>query len=232
MNNPTRVHYIQHVPFEDLGYIATWLTTQERFAISSTKTYLNNPLPNTSEFDWLIVMGGTMSVNDEQVHSWLKPEKQLIKKAIEEGKVVLGICLGAQLIASAMGAKVYPNQHKEIGWWPVSHSLPAGTSTDAVQEAIVFQWHGDTFELPHGAKRVATSEACLNQAFTIGSKVLALQFHLEATTDGITQLYNSCKTEIAEEMYIQQPEMLIDAQKITASNSLMNDILQNLPSQI
>ncbi|MBE9013449.1 type 1 glutamine amidotransferase, partial [Pseudanabaenaceae cyanobacterium LEGE 13415] len=192
-----RVHYLQHVPFEGLGSIATWMTKQNHL-LSCIRLYANDPLPAVDDFDWLIVLGGPMNIDEEEQYPWLIVEKQLIKQAIEQKKIVLGICLGAQLIADALGAKVYAGQHKEIGWFPIR-------TTEAVQQShalgflpaqlTVFHWHGDTFELPEKATRLAYSEACLNQAFLYNEKVLGLQFHLEMNRQSVQQIIENCASE-------------------------------------
>ncbi|WP_200821297.1 type 1 glutamine amidotransferase [Oceanicoccus sp. KOV_DT_Chl] len=118
-----RAHYLQHVPFEGLGSIETWLHTAG-YDISSTKLYAAESLPALDGIEMLIIMGGPMSVNDEEQYPWLGNEKTFIQQAIDSGIPVLGICLGAQLIASAMGAKIFANPVKEIGWFPIT-SVPA-----------------------------------------------------------------------------------------------------------
>ena len=138
-----RAHYLQHVPFEGLGSIESWLQTAG-YTITSSQLYQSDDLPNPQDIDMLIVMGGPMSINDEQDYPWLVTEKRFIKQVIDLGKPVLGICLGAQLIASVLGARVYPNAEKEIGWFPVNR---VGTSQDSVflfpEEMPAFHWHGN-----------------------------------------------------------------------------------------
>jgi GMP synthase-like glutamine amidotransferase len=201
-----RIHYFQHVPFEGLGYIQTWL--QERMAeVSRTRAYANDALPCLDEIDGLIVLGGPMSVNDTDAHPWLEAETRCIAEAIALGKPVLGICLGAQLIAKALGAKVYANPQKEIGWFPVYRTaepidwLPARLD--------VFHWHGETFDLPLGAVRLASSSACANQAFALGDNVLGLQFHMEVTAESVQELVNNCADELATGgAYVQSAELI------------------------
>ena len=113
-----RAHYLQHVPFEALGSIESWLQNAG-YEISCTQFFNSVELPEIADIHFLIVMGGPMSVNDEQKHPWLTTEKRFIKNTIEAGKPVLGICLGAQLIANSMGGEVFQNAEKEIGWFPV-----------------------------------------------------------------------------------------------------------------
>ena len=113
-----RIHYFQHVPFEGLGSIEDWIRS-EGYDLFSTRFYRNDPLPELDRIDWLIVMGGPMGANDDHIYPWLAAEKKFIGEAIKKGVRILGICLGAQLIASVLGARVYPNAHKEIGWFHV-----------------------------------------------------------------------------------------------------------------
>jgi GMP synthase-like glutamine amidotransferase len=176
-----RIHFIQHVPFEPPGFLLEW--AKGRGAdISFTHFYLPDAtLPDTLP-DMLVVMGGPMGVYDAL--PWLADEKAYIHRAVDAGKKVLGICLGAQLIAHVLGAKVYPHTEKEIGWWPVNltnegeeHSL----ISHFPEVLTVLHWHGDTFDLPENTTLLATSAACRHQAF-INNKgnAIGLQFHLEA----------------------------------------------------
>ncbi|MFZ3157950.1 MAG: gamma-glutamyl-gamma-aminobutyrate hydrolase family protein, partial [Smithella sp.] len=176
-----RAHYLQHVEFEGLGSIASWLEA-DGYEITNTRLFESAKFPNLKEIDLLVVMGGPMSVNDEDDFPWLVSEKQFIREAINSGKPVLGICLGAQLIASAAGAKVYSNPVKEIGWFPIYGISSQDVSIFSFPPSVkVFHWHGETFDLPSGAIRLAKSDGCENQAFQIGKPVIGLQFHLETT---------------------------------------------------
>ncbi len=112
-----RAHYLQHVPFEGLGSIEPWLI-DAGYTITSTHLFETAEFPEPDDFDLLVVMGGPMSINDEAVYPWLTPEKRFLRQVMETGKPVLGICLGAQLIAGCLGAKIFPNEEKEIGWFP------------------------------------------------------------------------------------------------------------------
>lgn len=178
---PLRIHLLQHVPFEGPGSLAAW-ALEAGHVLSEHALFSGTPLPSLEAFDWLIVMGGPMSVSDDAGYPWLGEEKRFLLKAIESEKTVLGICLGAQLIASVLGARVYPNAQKEIGWYPVSRTAAGETDPWCASLAgnpTVFHWHGDTFDLPEGATHLAYSEACRHQAFRYGPRVLGLQFHLE-----------------------------------------------------
>ena len=150
------IHYLQHVPFEGLGSIANWVG-QAGHNLTGSRLYAGEALPDPAALDWLIVMGGPMGVHDERHHPWLTREKQLIEQAIGQEKTVLGICLGAQLIADVLGARVYANEHREIGWFPVrrtSEAADCALGRVLPEQVEVFHWHGDTFDLPAGGKRL------------------------------------------------------------------------------
>ena len=116
-----KLHYFQHVPFENLASIELW-AKNNNFHISSTKFYQDYNSVNIDTIDWLVIMGGPMGIYQDNLYPWLTKEKKYIEKAIKENKIVIGICLGAQLIADVLGAKVYKNKYKEIGWYPVFKS--------------------------------------------------------------------------------------------------------------
>lgn len=199
---PKRVHVFQHAPFESLGYIENWLSAQAA-QIQYTRFYESYEFPNLQDVDLLVVMGGPMSVNDEEQYPWLRQEKAYLKQAIEFGLPILGICLGAQLIASALGARVFPNTHKEIGWFPVNPVKNHGDVFRFDRPISVFHWHGETFELPAGAVLLAQSEACKNQAFQMGKNIIGLQFHLETTMETADLLIQNCREELTHDPYIQ-----------------------------
>ena len=155
-----RVHVLQHVPFEGPGRIAAWLAARSAEVTTTRLFEADAALPPAGAFDVLIVLGGPMSANDEAALPWLRQEKRLVAAAILSGKAVLGICLGAQLMAAALGARVYPAQHKEIGWFPVQGCAPQDGSFAFPATAEVFHWHGETFDLPDGAVHLARSAAC------------------------------------------------------------------------
>jgi GMP synthase-like glutamine amidotransferase len=188
-----RLHYLQHVPFEDLGIIEEWATARG-FEIRVSQLFNHDPLPAFEHVDWLVVMGGPMGIYDHVEHPWLVAEKAFIKQAIDAGKTVLGICLGAQLIADALGAKVYPGPQKEIGWFPIERS-PAAPKL-LPEKLMVFHWHGDTFDLPEGAVHLASSSACSNQGFIYNHRVIGLQFHLETTPKSMEALIENCGEEL------------------------------------
>jgi GMP synthase-like glutamine amidotransferase len=220
-----RFHCLQHVSFETPGLLADAIL-ERGYALRITDLSLGDVLPSTADFDALIIMGGPMSVHDEDSCPWLKAEKELIAAAIGEKKKVLGICLGAQLIAEVAGGRVYPNPQKEIGFWPVywtraAESLFAGIQGQGSVPAIgqrplvtnAFHWHGETFDLPPGAVLLASTPACPNQGFMLGDHVLGLQFHPEVTPGIIRAMIDHEGHELTDAPYIQTAaEMLQQAE--------------------
>lgn len=230
-----RIHYFQHVPFEGLGSIADWIR-RKKHALSGTRFFSNEKLPEIDPIDWLIVMGGPMGIYDIDPYPWLNAERKFIETAISRGKVVLGICLGAQLVADALGAKIYQNRHKEIGWFPVTffpQEDPSGFFDVFPEKLSVFHWHGDTFDLPPGASLIASSDACVNQAFTFNDQVFAFQFHLESTEESVRELIRHCGDEIKIGPYIQSSgEMLSEKSRFQDINKLMDSILESIESRV
>jgi len=223
-----RAHYLQHVPFEGLGSIDPWLRNTG-YEITSTLFFESSELPKHSEIDFLIVMGGPMSVNDDNQFPWLVLEKKFIRNVIESGKPVLGICLGAQLIASAMGAQVFPNPVKEIGWFPVEAVSSNSNSVFEFPPSIeVFHWHGETFSLPTGAICISRSKGCENQAFQIGVSVIGLQFHLETTPKSAREIVCNCRDELIPSQYVQTEEEILSAKP--ESYNLINQLMSNILS--
>lgn len=202
-----RIHVLQHVDFEGPAAIEDW-ARRSGHAIRSSRLDKGEALPNIAGFDLLVIMGGPMSVNDEESCPWLKEEKALVRSAIESGRSVLGICLGAQMIANAMGASVYRGREKEIGWFPVRGVTASGVGALFPETFTPLHWHGETFDLPAGAVRLAETDAVPNQAFQLGSAI-GLQFHLEATPESVQQVVDNAAHEIESGKPFQQ-----SAQKI------------------
>lgn len=205
-----RIHYLQHVYFEGLGSMEAEFR-HRHYPITATRFYQHETLPCTDDFDVLIIMGGPMGVNDEDQYPWLKTEKIFIKHAIEQNKVVLGICLGAQLIAQILGAKVYKNHSKEIGWWPIQRRdeiHPSSLAQVFSPPCEVFHWHGDTFDLPAQSIAIAHSAACTNQGFIYQGRVIALQFHLETTLESANALITHCHDDLDASPWVQSAEQI------------------------
>ena len=221
-----KVRVLQHVPFEGLGSLETWLS--ERGAdVHYTRFYESSALPNPRAVDLVIAMGGPMSVNDERDYPWLKPEKVFVHEAIRRGLPVVGVCLGAQLIASALGARVYANAEKEIGWFQIKAADADGDVFRFPRQATVFHWHGETFDLPPGAVRLAGSSVCENQAFQIGKNVIGLQFHLETTPGMADLLIRNCRGELVDGAYIQTEQAMraVPESAYVEINKLMDKVL-------
>ena len=226
-----KIHWLQHLPFEGLGSMGAYFR-QKGFPSTSTHFYLNQQLPDIDSFDWLIIMGGAMSANDDAEYSWLTAEKTFIRKAIDCGKVVIGVCLGAQLIAAALGVKVYRNKYKEIGWFDIMPSNDAKKTilSDCFAETQdAFHWHSDTFDLPKGAIHLASSQACKNQGFIIDNRVVGFQFHLETTFKSAKDLIDNFSDELNGDKYVQsESEMLSDMSRFDKINKVMCSILDKL----
>ena len=224
-----RAHYFQHVPFEGLGCIRPWLVAAG-YEVTCTRFFESADLPQLKEIDFLIAMGGPMSVNDEEELPWLVAEKRFIRRALEAGKPVLGICLGAQLIASALGARVYPNELKEIGWFPL-RGIGGGADRFRFPGTIqAFHWHGETFDLPPGAVHLARSDGCENQAYQIGRIAIGMQFHMETTPEAAEKLVVNCRAELTPSRYVQSERELLQAPagNYRAVNGLMVELLSFL----
>lgn len=211
-----RVHVLQHVEFEGPAAIEGW-AVQAGHPLAKSRLWEGDALPDLAAFDLLVIMGGPMSVNDEESCAWLKQEKALVRNSIESGRAVLGVCLGAQMIASAMGARVYRGREKEIGWFPVRRVSSSGVGALLPEIFTPLHWHGETFDLPAGAVRLAESEAVPNQAFELGSAV-GLQFHLEATPASVQELVANAGHEIQSGKSFQQnpQEILARTQQVSS----------------
>ena len=225
-----RAHVFQHVPFEGLGQIAPWLQ-RAGFQLSWTRFFDSWELPDPATVDFLIVLGGPMSVHDEARHLWLGAETNFIREFIATAKPMLGICLGAQLLAHALGARVYPARAKEIGWFPITGVPRAGPSSAFTFPAAVdvFQWHGETFDLPPRAIHLARSSVCEHQAFQLGSAI-GLQFHLETTPESARALIENARHELVPAPFIQSATDLLAAplEKYQDTHRLLDQLLAYL----
>lgn len=221
-----RIHALYHVDFEELSFIKQWADNRGHL-ITVTRFYENDPLPAQDSFDWLVVMGGPMSIHDESDFQWLADEKAFIQQSINDGKTVIGVCLGAQLIADSLGAKVAPSGIKEVGWLPIqlteqglAHPLLADLPRN---EFTVFHWHGDGFECPKGATPIATSHTWANQGFIyqtpkhaeLDTWVIGWQCHFEVTNKSMVDMVSHGQTYIQEAM-IDYPDSVQAADEILA----------------
>ncbi|MDO9098642.1 MAG: type 1 glutamine amidotransferase [Candidatus Methanoperedens sp.] len=221
-----RIHSLEHEPFEGLANIGVW-AKKKGHSISRTLLFNNEELPEMNDFDWLVIMGGSMNIYEEEKYPWLASEKNFIAEAIANKKIVLGVCLGSQLIAEVLGGRVSKNRYKEIGWFPVSLTKDAKNSSifsALPSKFMAFHWHGDTFKIPSGAARIAESEGCAAQAFEYG-RVIGLQFHLEYSAGSINLMFKNCGDEIVKEKYIQNPDEIVSRISTVFEIQILLDLL-------
>ena len=223
-----RIHYLSHVPFEQLGAMQAWFL-QRGMVISHSLLFEGASLPEADDIDVLVVMGGPMGADDDAQYPWMEQEKALIKTCIAAGKKVLGICLGAQLIARVLGAPVTSNPDKEVGWFPV-YPTTAGKDDSIgklfTPQANVLHWHGDTFGIPNGAVHLLESQGCRHQAFRYGDHVLALQFHLELEAENAAALCDACPEDLEEGRWVEDRTTLLqDAQRFEDARNLLGRVL-------
>ena len=227
------IHYLQHVPFEGLGSIENWAITHGH-QLTQTRLYAGDPLPPLERFDLLVIMGGPMSIHDEAEHVWLKAEKWFVNQAIEAGKPILGICLGAQLLAEALGATVTAMAQREIGWYPLELNREFADSNlgQRLTPSITpLHWHGEHFSLPDGAQSIGASAACAQQGFIWQDRLIGLQFHLEATRLSTEALIENCADELDSSPWVQDAQAILDDEgRFIDANRLMRIILDHLQS--
>lgn len=224
-------HFLLHAPFERPGFILSWARLRRLPAVFY-HLYKGEPLPCPDPEDWLVVMGGPMSVHEERKYPWLGKEIHTIEIAIAGGRRVLGICLGAQLMAAALGASVGPNPDKEIGWHEVRLLPGAGKASlfaGFPERWMAFHWHGDGFAVPVDGRHLASSLACAEQAFEYGGRAVGLQFHLEVSESDISRFITHGGDELVKGPFIQSPaDMLGRARWIRETHRLLGRLLENL----
>ena len=208
-----------HAFFEKPGYISNW-AEQNDFEIEEIHCWKSPEYPDPRDVKRLLIMGGPMGVYETKKYPWLIDEIKFIRAVIDAGNKVLGICLGSQLISTAMGAKVYSNDQPEIGWFEIvwneaayKHPLSYGVSS----HSKVFHYHGDTFDLPVNAVLLASSRGCKHQAYALGNNVLALQFHMEVNHELLEDmLFHG--DELVPDTFVQNKKQIQDG---------IYDVMQN-----
>ncbi|MXN90470.1 amidotransferase [Flavobacterium sp. Sd200] len=229
-----KLHILQHVHFEGPGHILRWAENHD-IEVSYTRLYEDNfSFPDLALFDILIIMGGPMSVNDKLLLPWINDEMAFIKHCMDTNKPMLGICLGAQLIAAVLGADVVSAKNKEIGWYEVKNAVlsekwPWKLFNDS---QLVFHWHGEQFEIPENAYGTLASVANSNQGFIFRSNVIGLQFHLEATVDSIEHLLTYASEDLTDNTFVQTKEEIrsLTPDNVLRSNIILEQILDRLIS--
>jgi len=224
-------HWVQNVSFEDAAHVGDWAIARG-YEVTRTRLYADEPLPEIGEIDALAIMGGPMNVYQHRDFPWLVPEKRFIEQALRAQIPIIGICLGAQLIADVLGARVVQNREIEIGWHEM-RLTEAGRSEPMCaglpEQFTAFSWHGDTFAIPVGAVHLASSEACENQAFIYNSNVLALQFHLEYSVESIEKMLAHCSSELVPSPFVQdQGHILAGLDQVVQTQRLLNALLDSL----
>jgi GMP synthase (glutamine-hydrolysing) len=217
------IYILQHVPFEKAGFIEIWAKSKCHKTIT-VEFYNAFSLPEIKDVDFLVILGGPMSVNDERKFGWLRKEKRFIEGYLKVNKPVLGICLGAQLIANVLGSKIYTGKYKEIGWFDVFFKLNIEHSVKNIlpEKLKVFHWHSETFDIPAGAVNFAESKAFPNQAFIYGKNAVALQFHLEMTSDSIKDILSNCEDDLqGKSPYLEDKHQILNNLELTGGTHLL-----------
>jgi GMP synthase-like glutamine amidotransferase len=225
-----KVLILQHGAHVDAGSILNWCAKRNA-EISFIKLYESNPqFDLTEKFDLMVILGGIMSVNDENEFAWLSSEKIFIRQMIESNIPILGICLGAQLIATALGVTVSANPESEIGWHSVRKTSNVKNVFQFPEALEVFHWHNETFQLPPNAIRFAESDACNNQGFQIGDRVIGLQFHPEVTLETIGLWIEDEGSSLQPSQFVQTSEKmkLLAEDLLPAGQKLLDLILDYL----
>lgn len=222
-----RFALITHADHEGPGHIAAWLTARGA-ALSEHRFADGAALPPLATLAGLVVLGGPMGVYERERHPWLDDERAAVGAALAARLPVLGICLGAQLIAAALGARVAPGPRKEIGWYEVTRAAEATASPFAAAapaRITTFHWHGDGFALPPGAVRLFSSAACREQGFAIGTQVLALQFHPEVDAAMVARWARVGADELDGAPGVQSPAALLAGVGAAADGHALLDAL-------
>jgi GMP synthase (glutamine-hydrolysing) len=204
------IHYFQHVPYEGPANLEAW-ARKSGHATTITRLFRGEDFPDPSTVDWLIVLGGPMSVHDEARYPWLSREKQYIQRVLKQEIPVLGVCLGAQLLAESLGGAVRRGAQREIGWFPVHWTESASLSTawcGLPDPFVPFHWHAETLVPPPDSIVLARSGACPVQAFEWRGRAWGLQFHLESTAQSVDLLIRNCSDDRIPGPYVQKDKEL------------------------
>jgi len=226
---------ISHASFEKLGYIETW-ANKKNHIIRKVNPYRGETLPKIDDFDFIIIMGGPQSTLQIEDAPYLVDEIEFIKEALKLNKCILGICLGAQLVAEASGAKTKPSPHQEVGMYLVE--LLDDAKKDPVFQHFpnkfeAMHWHYDMPGLPEGAALLARSEGCPRQAFCYGDRIYGLQFHFEMTESLLAGMVENCLSDLVEKgKYVRPVKEILetDCSEINLKLENVLEYLSNLPN--
>ena len=225
-----RIHIIQHLAHEHAASIIDWAKKNNHVLSYTCLFYEQFAFPSTEEFDMLIILGGTMGAYEEEKFSWLSVEKNFITKAVEANKLVLGICLGSQILAEALGSKAYPHLEKEIGFFPIyktADGIQDPSLKDIPGSWTVFHWHGDTFDLPEGATHLFFSDACKNQGFKKGS-CYGFQFHGEINNELLLAMISHERSELRKNSFVQSETEILTYTVIDENIKYFNSFLDEI----
>lgn len=231
------LHVFQHVPFESPGVIPDW-GWERGLRVNRTRYYLEEQTPPAESVDLAVVLGGPMGVDEEAEHPWLREEKRLLEELVGEGTPILGICLGAQLLADVLGADVRTSATPEIGWFPVSMTPGAASyppTADWPDTLEVLQWHRDTFEVPEGGDLLAVGDDGSSQAFVLDERFVGLQFHLEMGPSDVERLlYNVPGGDLPEDgERVQSPRRIREgARRAGRLHGYLYGLLDGLVDQV
>lgn len=228
-----RLHFLEHDPIDIRQNNITIWAEKKGYSVDWTDVFKGAKLPAQKDFDWLIVLGGSQHVWQEQEHPWLVAEKRFISETLAQDKIILGICFGAQLLAETLGGRVFSSKHEEIGWHEVTVSDEGKGSyllKNMPWKFLTFHWHSDHFTLPPGCTRLAFSEPTANQAYTVkNSRVAGLQFHPEYTIELIQYFANDYGHEWQKNQYVSGKEAVLSKTKqIPETYRLMEMLLNNM----
>lgn len=227
-----RIVSLEHAEAEGAGKIARWAELRGH-ALAVVRLDLGEPLPAHASYELLVIMGGGMNVYQDRDFPWLPAERRFVAEAIELGKAVLGVCLGAQLIADALGARVVQNPVKEIGWFPIRWLARPALVAGFPAECLAFHWHGDTFSLPPGAQHLAESDACRHQAFLFGDRVVGLQFHVEVSAEDVRAFVDTGESFLSHGPFIQSADELRRAEPdLRATDAGLERLLDGLAAVV